>query len=194
MNEVKSQSVSWEFTCDFFHDFKAFDFSGEISMKSREVGFKRLRLPLHSSDERFHTISLSSGFLLRVRRATALHMQTRQRQAQRAHTSGREATTHIRQMSGQSQGRLRPCDVEDGAHRASGKRQQALMTRRRGVRTPLEARSTRNARGDERVLSEGAVLEVACTRRGGGAAAVRAARACLRRGSSAPCEVGAALP
>ena len=84
--------------------------------------------------------------------------------------------------------------MEEGAHRASGKRQQALMTRRRGVRTPLEARSTRNARGDERVLSEGAVLEVACTRRGGGAAAVRAARACLRRGSSTPCEVGAALP
>ena len=156
------------------------------------------RYSIHSSDERFHIISLSSGFSLRVRRATALHMQTRQRQAQRAHTSGREATTHIRQKSGQSQGRLRPCDVEEGAHRASGKRKQALIARRRGVRTPLEARSTRNARGDKRVLSEGAVLEVACTRRGGGAAAVRAARraarAYLRRGSSAPCEVGAALP
>ena len=191
---MKSNQCVMGIHVTFFMISKPLISVGRYHMKSREVGFKRLRLPLHSSDERFHTISLSSGFSLRVRRATALHMQTRQRQAQRAHTSGREATTHIRQMSGQSQGRLRPCDVEEGAHRASGKRQQALITRRRGVRTPLEARSTRNARGDKRVLSEGSVLEVACTRRGGGAAAVRAARACLRRGSSAPCEVGAALP
>ena len=191
---MKSNQCVMGIHVTFFMISKPLISVGRYHMKSREVGFKRLRLPLHSSDERFHTISLSSGFSLRVRRATALHMQTRQRQAQRAHTSGREATTHIRQMSGQSQGRLRPCDVEEGAHRASGKRQQALITRRRGVRTPLEARSTINAREDTRVLSEGTVLEVACTRRGGGAAAVRAARACLRRGSSAPCEVGAALP
>ena len=71
-------------------------------MKSREVGFKRLRLPLHRAVTSGFTQSLLAAFFsLRVRRATALHMHTRQRQAQRAHTSGREATTHIRQMSGQ---------------------------------------------------------------------------------------------
>ena len=149
-------------------------------MKSREVSFKRLRLTptVTQSDERFHTISLSSVFFAAGQTSDgAPHAYTAASSTTRTHERTRSNNTHTTNV----RSILRPCDVEEGAHRASGKRQQALMTRRRGVRTPLEARSTRNARGDERVLSEGAVLEVACTQRGEAARqlCVRLVRVCV---------------